>query len=278
MINYTENYFDLELLKLSEIKLHEATENNHLRNIFNRISKSKYLMNPVIVGRYKNDLILLDGANRYGSLNEIGCKLILAQVLDYNDKNLKLEKWNHIVYDFDIRKLESFCEKNKIPYSIVTYKAGLDILEKKFNYVLASDINGDENILIKLSEMHDELLIQLDKITKIYFKHYSFDRSECDIKFSDLRKYTRRKGVLIIFPDFQKHHIISIANSRLRLPAGISRHRILNRVLHVKYEIKKLMNSDNITRKKMELQNMLNDKIDKNKVRQYQESVIVFDE
>ncbi|MEZ4690149.1 MAG: hypothetical protein R3A12_08170 [Ignavibacteria bacterium] len=45
------------------------------------MSKSKYLMNPVIVGRHDEDIILLDGANRYGSLKDIGCKLILAQVV-----------------------------------------------------------------------------------------------------------------------------------------------------------------------------------------------------
>ena len=116
MINYTENYFDLELIKLSDIRLHEATENNRLRNIYNRISKSKYLINPVIVGKHNDELILLDGANRYGSLKEIGCKLILAQVLDYKDKELILEKWNHLVYDFDIKRLKDFCDGNSISY------------------------------------------------------------------------------------------------------------------------------------------------------------------
>ena len=278
MINYTENYFDLELLKLSDIKLHEATENNRLRNIFNRISKSKYLMNPVIVGRYNNENILLDGANRYGSLKEIGCKLILAQVLDYNDKSLKLEKWNHLVYDFHLDKLKLYCEENNLKFEKVSYTKGLKTLESKFHYLLAADIIEDENILIKLPENLDKLLNQIDEITKLYFKHYAFDRSECDIKISDLRKYTRKKGVLVEFPGFTKHHIVTIANNNHRLPAGISRHRIHNRVLHVKYEIKKLMSDRNIAQKKADLERMLIDKIDKNKVRQYQESVIVFDE
>jgi hypothetical protein len=278
LINYTENYFDLELIKLSDIRLHEATENNRLRNIYNRISKSKYLINPVIVGKHNDELILLDGANRFGSLKEIGCKLILAQVLDYKDKDLKLEKWNHLVYDFDINKLKVFCDRNSLAYSNTSYAEGLKILENNFNYLLAADINSDENILIKLSSKLDELLTQIDLITKLYFKQNPFDRSECDIKYSDLKKYTRRKGVLIVFPTFQKQHIIIIANNNHRLPAGISRHRIQNRVLHVKYEIKKLMSDKNIEGKQEELRKLLNDKIDKNKVRQYQESVIVFDE
>ncbi|MEO8666436.1 MAG: hypothetical protein ABI462_13175 [Ignavibacteria bacterium] len=278
MINYTENYFDLALLKLSDIKLHEATENNRLRNIYKRISKAKYLINPVIVGKYYNDIILLDGANRYGSLREIGCKLILAQVLNYKDKSLRLEKWNHLVYDFDLDRLKRFCDENDLTYRRVSYPDGIKAIGKNFNYMLAADITRNENILINLPDNLEDLLQQVDKITKTYFGLYQFDRSECDIKFSDLRKYTRKKGTLIVFPDFQKHHIISIANNDLRLPAGISRHRIQNRVLHVKYEIKKLISDTKILEKTRDLKQMLMEKIDKNKVRQYEESVIVFDE
>lgn len=278
MINYTDKYFDLELLKLSELKLHEATENSRLRNIYNRISRAKFLMNPVITGRHDEDIILLDGANRYGSLKEIGCKLILAQVLDYKDKNLILETWNHLVYDFHIDNLKKHCEIFELPYKKVSYTKGTDILNSEFNYLLAADIYDDENIVIKLSHNLEEMILQLDSITKIYFKNCIFDRSESDIKFSDLRKYTRRKGTLIVFPVFKKHHIVTIANSNYRLPAGISRHRIINRVLHVKYEIRKLMSDKNIHTKQEELKKLLINKIDSNKVRQYQESVIVFDE
>ena len=278
MINYTDNYFDLELLKLTELKLHEATENKRLRNIFNRISRAKYLMNPVITGRHNDDIILLDGANRFGSLKEIGCKLILAQVLNYNDKNLILDKWNHLIYDFHIDRLKEHCEVFELPVRRVSFSKGLEMLDDNLNYILAADIFKDENIVIKLSHELEEILMQLDTITKLYFKHFPFDRSESDIKFADIRKYTRRKGTLLVFPKFKKHHIVEISNSRYRLPAGISRHRIFNRVLHVKYEIRKLMSDRNIHQKQEELKKLLNEKIDNNKVRQYQESVIVFDE
>lgn len=278
MINYTDNYFDLELLKLTELKLHEATETKRLRNIYNRISRAKFLMNPVITGRHDNDIILLDGANRFGSLKEIGCKMILAQVLNYHDKNLVLDKWNHLVYDFHIDKLKEHCEIFELPFRKLSHAKGMELLENNFNYIIAADIFDDENIAIRLSHNLEELILQLDTITKLYFRSFKFDRSESDIKFSDIRKYTRRKGTLIVFPHFKKHHIVDIANSNYRLPAGISRHRIYNRVLHVKYEIRKLMSDRNITQKQDELKKMLNDKIDNNKVRQYQESVIVFDE
>ena len=278
MINYTENYFDLELLKLSDIMLHEATENIRLRNIYNRISKSKYLFNPVIVGRHENELILLDGANRYGSLKSIGCKLILAQVIDYGTRSLRLDKWDHLVYDFTIDRIKALCNRLGLEYCHMGHAHGLAEIENKFHYLLAADLISDESILIRLSPEMDKLISELDAITKLYFKKFDFDRSESDIKFSELRKYTRRKGTLIVFPSFKKHHIIEIANSNYRLPAGISRHKVVNRVLHVKYEIRKLRSENNIKGKQEELKKLLTDKIDKNKVRQYQESVIVFDE
>ncbi len=278
MINYTENYFDLELLKLSEIKLHEATENIRLRNIYNRISKSKYLFNPVIIGKHFEELILLDGANRYGSLKSIGCKLILAQVIDYNSHSLRLDNWNHLVYDFSVDKLKNYCEKNGIEFRHSGYTHGIEEINSKFHYLLAADLTKNENILLKLSTDLNTLLSQLDGITKLYFKKKHFDRSESDIKFSDLRKYTRRSGTLIVFPSFKKHHIVEIANSSSRLPAGISRHKVINRVLHVKYEIEKLKSVKDLQDKRDQLRKLLISKIDKNKVRQYQESVIVFDE
>ena len=263
---------------MSRIKLHEATESIRLRNIFNRISRSKYLINPVITGRYNDDIILLDGANRYGSLKEIGCKLILAQVLDYKSPDLQLDKWNHLVYDLNINEIINFCEKNGFKFERTSYSKGIKKIKNDFHYTLVCDIEKDENIIIELSKDLGEMMVQLHNLTSFYFKNYDFDRSEGDIKFSDIKKYTRRNGVLIVFPDFKKDHILKIADSKFHLPAGISRHRIINRVLHVKYEIRKLLSDKNIAQKQKELKELLIDKIDKNKVRQYQESVIVFDE
>ena len=82
MINYTDSFFDLKLLKINEILLHEDTETKRLRNIYSRIKRDKYLINPIIVAEYNNELILIDGANRYSSLKAIGCKLGRGQIID----------------------------------------------------------------------------------------------------------------------------------------------------------------------------------------------------
>jgi hypothetical protein len=278
MINYTVNFFDLEILKIEDIKLHETTEFNRLRNVYDRIAGSKHLMNPVIVGRYDKDLILIDGANRLSTLREIGCKLAIAQVIDYKNKKIKLKRWHHLVYDADLDLIISFCSRLKLEYKYVGYKEGSWILKNKFNYILTSGIIKNKSILITLPKNFSRLMETLNAFTKLYFNRYEFDRSEEEISLSDLRKYTRRKGTLIEFPCFTKKQIVEIANNHCRLPAGISRHILDNRVLHVRYELAKLMDDTQLEKRQKELEKYLINKIDNNKVRQYRESVIVFDE
>lgn len=278
MINYTVNFFELEILKIKDIKLHETTEFNRLRNVYDRIAGSKHLMNPVIVGRYNKNLILIDGANRLSTLKEIGCKLAIAQVIDYKDIKIKLKRWNHLVYNLGLDEIISTCNELNLKYAFISYKNGSKTLKNKFNYILASDINRNRTLLINLPGNFRKLIELLNLFTKKYFNKYSFDRSEEEITITDLRKYTRKKGTLIEFPCFTKKQIVQIASNHDRVPAGITRHILENRVLHVRYELEKLKDERNIGKLQAELEKFLISKIDKNKVRQYRESVIVFDE
>jgi len=278
MINYTVNFFELEILKIKDIKLHETTEYNRLRNVYDRIAGSKHLMNPVIVGRYNKDLILIDGANRLSTLKEIGCKLAIAQVIDYKNSKIKLKRWNHLVYKFGLEDIITICDKLGLKYIITSYKNGSKILKTNFNYILASDILENKSLLIILPKNFRKMIESLNLFTKSYFNIYSFDRSEEEITITDLRKYTRKEGTLIEFPCFTKKQIVQIANNHDRVPAGITRHILENRVLHVRYELEKLKDDRNISKLQSELEKYLLSKIDKNKVRQYRESVIVFDE
>ena len=93
-----------------------------------------------------------------------------------------------------------------------------------------------------------------------------------------MRKYSRKKGLLVEFFHFNKKQIVNIANNDSKLPAGISRHILDNRVLHGRYDIAKLKDDRDLEQKRADLNKYLLNKIDTNKVRQYRESVIVFDE
>ncbi len=148
----------------------------------------------------------------------------------------------------------------------------------KNNMVIASEIKNGRSLMIRLNTDLTQRIKELNYLTKSYFGIYNFDRSEQEIPFNDLKNFSRKNGILIEFPKFSKKQIIKISKIRDKLPAGISRHILDNRVLHVKYDIIKLKDDRNIEGKKHDLDKYLLGKIDNNKVRQYRESVIVFDE
>lgn len=278
MINYFQNYFELKVLKLTDIKLHEATEEVRRTRVYDRIAEAKYINNPIIVGRYENELILLDGANRYSSIKSMGCKLIIAQIINYKSHHTVLDVWNHLVYNFELDTVVEFCKANKISCRKISYSEGKKILDKNFHHILVTDTSGTDTILIDLSKNFKKCLEQLSLIGNLYFMQYDFDRSESEIKITELRKFTRKKGVLFVYPRFQKSHIAKIARNNLRVPAGITRHLIQNRVLHVRYPVSNLKEADNLEKKNAEFMQEITSKIDDNKVRQYNESVIIFDE
>ncbi len=223
-------------------------------------------------------MILLDGANRYSSIKSLGCKLIIAQIINYKSHKTVLDVWNHLVYDFSLDTVKVFCRNNKINFRHIAYSEGKKILDKNFHHILVTDTSGTETILISLSKNFKKCLDQLAAIGELYFTKYSFDRSESEIKITELRKFTRKKGVLFVYPRFQKSHIVRIAKNNLRVPAGITRHLIHNRVLHVRYEVKNLKEVGNLEKKNEAFMKEITAKIDDNKVRQYNESVIIFDE
>jgi hypothetical protein len=235
-------------------------------------------MNPVIVGRFKKDLILIDGANRLSSLEEVGCKLVIAQVIDYLPRKIRLRNWNHLIYDISIDTIKSFFMEMKLTYSDVRHFEGKAGMKNKLNSLLISGIENDHSVLVTLPSDFNKLLTALNSFTKFYFGKYKFDRSEEEISLGELKKYSRRKGVLAEFPRFTKQQIVRIAGGKIKLPAGITRHILDNRVLHVRYEIEKLKDEHDADIKTKELEKYLLNKIDNNKVRQYRESVIVFDE
>ena len=280
MINFTQNYFDLKILKISSIKLHETTETKRLRNIFDRISKDRKLINPVIVAHHKGINILIDGANRLSSLEDIGCKLVLAQIINYTNNRIKLKNWNHLVYGFDLNIIREYSEAKGLKIKEYKYSDAQGIFKKSKNHLLASDTKNFKTLLIHIPGNQNSVVKELNNFTKLYFNRFDFDRSESEIKITDLKKYSRKYGILIEFPSFNKKDIITIASgeNRIKIPAGITRHILINRVLHVRYDIRNLLNEEDIIEKNKDFEECLIKKIDDNKVRQYKESVIVFDE
>jgi hypothetical protein len=109
--------FELKLIRASDILLHEECEDNRYGRLVERFEQEKVLYNPLIVGRFNDQFILIDGANRFEALIRTGCKIILAQLVNYSSPEVKLRSWYHFVNEMVLDELKGFLQASGIGWN-----------------------------------------------------------------------------------------------------------------------------------------------------------------
>jgi hypothetical protein len=265
--------FELRLIKSSDLSLHEECEDNRYNKLIERFKEEKVLYNPLIVGEYQDKFILIDGANRYEALSRIGCKAILAQLVNYKSSKVRLKSWYHFVNSMTMDDLKDYLISHSLEYKEWNVK-------KKFNKINRVGViskNG-EAICIKFSKDFEEMMKSICALNKYYETEFNYIRIDSDADLSDINGLSPNEGLLFVYPDFQKEHIVKISQLSQKLPAGITRHLIPNRVLRIKYEIDELKSDNNLEKRNDELNKLIENKVESKKVRLYKEPILIFDE
>ncbi len=265
--------FELKILPSNIVDLHEECEDNRYSKLMNRFNEEKVLYNPLIVARFDKKYILIDGANRFEALKRLECRSILAQLVDYRSPDVKLKSWYHFVSGFNINEFEEYASQNGLKYKKL--RQGRKP-ENKNELVIFS--SGGEVVLLTLSNELEIMLSSLSKLSRYYENKFSYTRIDSDTDISDVSSLSPDEGLLFVFPDLEKNDIVKISGLKQKLPAGISRHMIPNRVLHIKILIDALKGDENIDKRNEELEKYVQYKIDTKKVRLYREPILVFDE
>jgi hypothetical protein len=80
----------VSIIKIDKIKQHEEFDKNHLKVLKQKISKTKFFKEPIVVD--KKTMIVLDGHHRLNSCKQLGLKKIPCLLVDYiNDRNIKVK-------------------------------------------------------------------------------------------------------------------------------------------------------------------------------------------
>src|SRR4030095_13593196 len=265
--------FELRLIKHSDILLHGKSEDDRSTRLAKRFKQEKVLDNPLILGKYQNEYILVDGANRYEALGRIKCKLVLAQIVDYFSPWVVLKSWFHFVNGISADTLTEYLEKQKLWFEYTVFNSKF----RAINELIVRDKSG-RTLRIKLAKELKKLLRQLAGINKFYESGYNYTRIDSDTDVKNMDEISPYNGLLFMYPRFSKENIIKISGLKEKLPAGITRHLIPNRVLHIKYPIKNLKSTSNLDDKNSELMSFIIQKVTGKKVRLYKEPLLIFDE
>lgn len=269
----------LRILPLQDLILHEDHDRQRTLPLVAKLRAQGILRNPPIVmplddgtGRY----MVLDGANRVTSLQEMEFPHIVAQVVKSNDPHVSLQTWNHVVWGLSPRKLMTDLRKVK-GLDIVKVDTHKSVDAPKYMPVQVRLPDGTLHMLMEAPSELPQHIATLHKVVNAYKNRASLDRTSQTLAESFNSIYPDLTA-LIIFPNFKIKTLLKLAGQNIVLPTGITRFTASPRALHLNYPLHELSSGKPIEYKGEYLKHWIQERIKNKGVRHYAEATFLFDE
>lgn len=270
---------DLRVLPVADMLLHEQHDAQRSEPLLQRLQTDGVLKNPPVVAPVPGNgrFVVLDGANRVTVTRALGLAHILVQVVDYDDPELQLETWHHLVSGLSSeqfgRNLHALKGLRFEPAEPEHAKAQLDRREVLaiFQYPHARSWT-----IQATGDLHERTR-RLNEIVDLYKLHGSILRTNSH-DLPAMLPHHEEVAALVVFPRFTPAEIVDLARVGARLPAGITRHLIPRRALHVNLPMEILASTDSLEHKNAWLAQWIRQKVSSRAARYYQESTFLFDE
>jgi len=273
------NLPNLRILPLQDLILHEDHDRQRTLPLVAKLRAQGILRNPPIVmplddgtGRY----MVLDGANRVTSLQEMEFPHIVAQVVKSNDPHVNLQTWNHVVWGMSPKLLMADLRKIKA-LDIVKVDTHKSVDAPKYMPVQVRTPDGKLHMLLEEPSELPQHIATLHKIVNAYKNRASLDRTSQTLAESFNAIYTDLTA-LIIFPNFKIKTLLKLAGQNIVLPTGITRFTASPRALHLNYPLHELSSGKPIEYKGEYLKHWIQERIKNKGVRHYAEATFLFDE
>jgi L-serine kinase (ATP) / ParB family transcriptional regulator, heme-responsive regulator len=247
---------DLRLVELERLILHEAHDEDRLASLRSRIEAEGEQHNPVIVSSQEDCCLVLDGAHRVRALEELGCRFVLAQFVEPPER---AESWAHLLDGFGLDKFRDV--------------EGIEVSEPQGGARLAEvEVAGGRRIFLRSRE--EGLLAEvraLWALQALYPEGVVVRRVEANGRLRPAEGKT-----IIRYRPFAPEELVEIVRSGAVLPAGITRFRVRERVLGVRYPLEKIKDGD-ATSRNAELRAFVERLWEENRIRYYEEPVVLFE-
>ncbi|GAB1421816.1 hypothetical protein MASR2M15_20070 [Anaerolineales bacterium] len=261
----------LKIIPLKNIHPHEESDPQRSVPLIEKIREATVFTNPPIVTAIENDqYVILDGSNRCTSFMILGYDHILVQIVDYDDGNVELDVWQHVISGCDIDTFLRVLKNNST--LITTEKPGTRQIAK----IIFKD-QQEAGIFASDKNIHKRNTI-LRELVHIYHENATLYRTALtDIE--QIWELYPQSIAYIKFPVYTPNDIIEAGRQQAFLPAGISRHIIHGRVLKANYPLEHLKdNSLTLEEKNKQFQDWFQAKLAQKQVRYYAEGTYQFDE
>jgi len=269
----------LRILPVERLILHEDHDLQRTLPLVEKLRAQGILRNPPIVMSLPDNsgrFMVLDGANRVTSLREMEFPHIVAQVVEFNNPNVNLQTWNHVIWGMDTDELiNSLEEIQGIRLIQIDTKKSVDAPKYTPLHIRLPD-----GSFFILEEAPSDLAIHIDTLHQIvnsYKTRASLDRTSQTLIDSVKKVFPDLTG-LVIFPSFKIKTVLKLAGQGIVLPTGITRFTVSPRVLHLNYPLHELSSGKPIGYKEAYLQHWVEERVKNKGVRHYAEQTFLFDE
>lgn len=247
---------DLRVVPLECLILHEAHDARRLASLRERIAAEGVQRNPVIVAPHETNYLVLDGAHRVHAMREIGCRLILVQVVEPPSA---AESWGHLIHGVEIPKLRN------VDSAVVSDEAG-------DSPVATVQMAGGATVYIGARETGLGGVVRaLWSMQELYSNGDVVRRVDPDgpVEIGE-------GEALIHYRTFTVEELVEIVRCGTVLPAGITRFRLRERVLGVRFPLEHMRDGDAEAGNK-ELRRFVEEQWKQNRIRYYGEPVVLFE-
>lgn len=275
---------DLRFVPTEAVHPHEYHDLQRTQPLVARLRETGTLKNPPIVTQVGDGMrvepryVVLDGANRSTAASAAGWPHLLVQVVRYEEPGVELHTWYHALTADARETLErglagiaglEFRHEDRVHARAMLAR----------REALACVVLNDGDVIVchgggSLRERNE----LLNSLVHLYQDRVPYTRVTSD-SLSHARKEHPEVQALVIFPRFDPAEVIDLASGGEYLPAGITRHLIRGRALHVNVPVK-MCEDANLTldEKNAWLERWIAERLVRREVRMYLEPTVLYDE
>ncbi len=262
---------DLRIVPTDRLHAHETHDSQRSEPLVERLRHEAFAINPPIVAPMDDEnFVILDGANRCYAFAALGYPHSLVQVAPYDNGNVELSTWRHVIGGWDESAL--IHGLRQLP--------DIELVEGEEVDAIAHLLLRDGRLMAALASVGSarERNLSLQRVVTLYQQNARLYRTATPDPASVWDQFP--DGIaLLSFPHYYPADIIEAARFHAFLPPGISRHIVHGRAVRVNYPIAALRDPDrSLAEKNAELQNWVQARLANRQVRYYAEATYQFDE
>lgn len=256
-------------METDRLLLHEAREPARLESLRESIADEGVQSHPVIAAPHGSDYLVLDGAHRVGALAGLGCRMVLVQAVEPPGQ---AESWTHVL------------ESPGIPEKLTARLRSLEPRMKGVELARGARCGGELPLGVLAAVETEEGCLALGGVGSVAEQARAlWTLQEAYPEGAAVRRVVpgdpvepSESRVAVYYRRFSLAELAEVVRGGEALPAGITRFKIPERVLGVRFPLEH-MRSDDPEAANERLAGFVGELLQRGRVRYYDEPVVMFE-